>query len=137
MPETTLAQNLPVSPKNNWISRHWHGDLSFGVSFWINGALVELGLMAVGSYLMAIYPNGMPIEDSLAVIGVTITIIAWITTGIWRSSDKAKRAFWKYAARVMCVVLALNHVSGAVLAVYDAPKAQVSAPTLVPGGALK
>lgn len=103
----------------SYLRRHWAGDLSLGVSFWLNGTLVTL--MSAGVAMAAGRAFGtMTYSPALIwflVSGVWTTVLAatlWQLVGVWRSAGKHKerggKAFWAGTARFM-VVLGLLRVA--------------------------
>lgn len=95
----------------DYFVRHWEGELSLPVSYWINGTVVGLGVVSV----MTVAGNALA-ELSTAtwiLIGVCIiwTLVAvltvWQLVGIWRSAGQYRKrggsAFWSLAARAAVV----------------------------------
>lgn len=101
----------------NFLVKHWRGDYSLVVSYWVIGSLLTLLIVAA----MADSVNGLrelgP-KTSGAVILVSccfiITLTLWQLVGIWRSADKHSqrggKAIWASLAKVM-VVLGLLHAA--------------------------
>lgn len=114
----TPDQGLNAYPEEkkmsrNYLVRHWRGELSLPVSYWINGGVL------VGIVSMALYAavNGMGNGSyslraiSFASIGIllfSVTAWLWSIVGIWRSADhhvaRGGTYSWASAARVMVVL---------------------------------
>ena len=104
----------------NFLVRHWRGDYSLAISYWVIGSLLtvivvaltttigssdgvrELGPRASGAIVLVFY---------IFVIPFTL----WQIVGIWRSADKHSqkggRAFWAGLAKVM-VFLGILRAAG-------------------------
>ena len=100
----------------NYFIRHWRGDLSLPVSYWINGFLANIvayfcvfliagtAKFTSGDYSYLVY--------WLSVIPIITLIVIWQTVGIWRSSDRYSREesrwFWPAVAKLMVIFGVLN-----------------------------
>lgn len=94
-------------PRGLYIARHWRGQLSLPVSYWVNGTLLGMLLGAVMPMLGGLFG----VSDSLRqlamfyIAAICIVYLSWVWSfvGIWRSAGRhAMRggsAFWGYAAR--------------------------------------
>lgn len=116
VPATPVA--APAAPKKpgssgNYLMRHWRGELSLGVSYWINGGILAgIAPMAVIALLEPLTKQ----SDSLRAISAVIlgvlafSIIAWFWSivGIWRSAnhhaERGGKPGWATAAKVMVVI---------------------------------
>ena len=95
----------------NFVARHWRGDLSLPMSFWINGVL--FGLV----WRLSPYPftfSGTNYRPPWSILGMMFLGIAgailtlWTVVGIWRSSESYDgRAAWRVLARVGAVLMAI------------------------------
>jgi hypothetical protein len=112
----------PMRTSNNYLVRHWRGELGLGVSYWVNSVLL---IAAVGVIRFAL--RGMDLVQSprlwlaasatATVFGIVGSV--WLSIGIWRSAGYAKRAFWGIAARVVVAFSVLALVSNALM--YGVP----------------
>jgi hypothetical protein len=96
----------------NYILRHWRGDLSLGVAYWVNNFLAGIALSAVirqvvRSISFSYAPLIFAIAVTLCWVG-PIAISIWQMVGVWRSAGKHKarggRGFWAGAARFAVVI---------------------------------
>lgn len=98
---------------NNYLVRHWRGELSLPVSYWINGAvlggIVSIVLLAAASEI----GNGdySPRTILFVITGILLFSIAvwlWSVVGIWRSADhhvaRGGSYVWASTARVIVVL---------------------------------
>ena len=108
----------PARRSGNYFSRHWRGDLSLPVSYWINGILASL--LSIGivlgfvAYAESFAPNDvLRVFITLVAIVVLLLLIAvWQLVGIWRSASNHKARggwrFWAIVAKLMVVLAALR-----------------------------
>jgi hypothetical protein len=100
------------SPRRSYVARHWRGDLSFGVSYWLNSFLANLAgfvvLLGVG---LLTAPDKHPLIFALTSSAAwlfAIAISVWYLVGVWRSARHHKarggRGFWAATACVAVVV---------------------------------
>lgn len=98
--------------KANYLLRHWRGELSLPVSYWLNGFLgyIVAVLLVLGIGESLDYVNN---KYAFLIYWITTTcllmiIICWLAVGIWRSSDKYVREkgrhFWAAVAKIMVAV---------------------------------
>jgi hypothetical protein len=95
-----------------YIGKHWRGEHTLAVSFWVNLFLINTALRIVEGWL-TIAP---PIENPVIYSQVTITYVfislivvyPWQIIGLWRSADRhveeTKRIFWTSIVRVLVVM---------------------------------
>lgn len=114
------ASDLRPEQHGNWLTRHWRGDLSLGISYWVNGSLLTLGtLAAVALVFERVVPNVAEAPKTFSFLIILmwplVAILAvWQLVGIWRSSTKhvAKRGsrLWANLAKVSVILGALSTV---------------------------
>ena len=103
-------ENWPLT-EGSYLGRHWNGDLSLPVSFWLNGLVVSL---IVNVIIMAVV-YGAAASGARAALVVYLVLLAagcaigvWQLIGIWRSAVKHKRhtgrTGWGTAAQVVVVI---------------------------------
>lgn len=107
-PVTAAAAKRP-----NYFVRHWRGDLSLGVSYWVNLVLVSLfltllGLAVSGGIILLAIP--LPLIDAWIFFGLAfgIVISVWQFVGVWRSASnhvsRGGTRAWATVAKVMLVL---------------------------------
>ena len=96
-----------------YVVRHWRGQLTLPVSYWINGGLLFTVTNVVINILLEVIGNSSSSLQliSAAVVGGLILILAirvWSLVGIWRSAGRhvarGGSAFWAGMARFMVVL---------------------------------
>jgi hypothetical protein len=107
-----------ISPrKTSYLRRHWCGDLSLELTFWVNGAILFFTLYTVPVVSPGIFTSRTnPIRTwiYLLVFLAALTIVSvWQLVGIWRSAGKHQsrggRSLWGWSARAMVVLFVLNN----------------------------
>jgi hypothetical protein len=105
---------LGSRPTGSYVARHWRGDLSLGISYWINCVLLGGMFGVVAHVVFEILAGGdrSPLQTRafLVVLWVAILVLAtWQFVGTWRSAGKhtsrGGRNFWAETVRI---VLALG-----------------------------
>lgn len=106
-----LAAPAPAR-RHNYLLRHWRGELSLGVSFWVNGWLgdIPVVLLALGTALAARIPGWL----DAAMIGgaaswaIAVLVSIWQLVGIWRSAGRhvgrGGRRLWARLAQASVVL---------------------------------
>lgn len=106
------------SKRGNYFVRHWRGELSLPVSYWINGAVGTV----ITSILLLIVTSSVNSEDDfhpsiafatlLFVWLASFAFVTWQMVGIWGSATVYQRTnpakFWGGIAKVAVVVGALR-----------------------------
>src|ERR1700761_3082801 len=103
----------------NYISRHWRGELSLPLSYWINGFLLSLTLYVLSASALAASPWQLQLFGaSLGIVGIPIVAI-WQLVGTYRAA-KLRVGFWPAIAR-LCVgfgwLRLISYVAGLVASV--------------------
>lgn len=95
-----------------YILKHWRGELSLAISFWVNVFLINIGIRIFEVWLT----EASPIENPVLASQFTITYIflalaivyPWQIIGIWRSANRhveeTKKGFWPGAVKVLVVL---------------------------------
>jgi hypothetical protein len=116
---------LPAPQSQIYFARHWRGELSLPVSYWLNGVLggIVVGLLIAGLGIVLAWQDN---AKWLAAFDDTWLLIfpftAWQAVGVWRSATRYKRSgrsFWGGAAKIMVVIGALQ---AAIFASVRAPQ---------------
>jgi hypothetical protein len=97
----------------NYVVRHWRGELSLPVSYWLNGGLIGGGaLFALALAVRAIEDAGGSLRTiafaALGLLAASLLLWVWSAVGIWRSSnyheERGGTAAWGYIAKIMVVI---------------------------------
>jgi hypothetical protein len=106
-------------PAGNYFLRHWRGELTLPISYWVNGVLIAGAVPALLVYVAAFAEqNGASIQASssiiMAVLASTILLSIWSMIGIWRSADHHEElggsSFWAHVAKFLMFVGAIRLV---------------------------
>lgn len=102
----------PSGERGNYFIRHWRGDLSLTVAYWINFVLPNVLIVGVIGFLT--YRTGKPKDLSLVLIVALLQIIfvallfMWQATGVWRSAanhpKRGGRPIWALLAKAAVIV---------------------------------
>lgn len=120
---STTAVSAPPSStplSANYFVRHWRGELSLPVSYWINGSVLGAAVsMALFAAVSGMEEGNYSLRTisfaSLGVLLFSVTVWLWSVVGIWRSADhhvaRGGSSGWASVARVM-VVLGILAMAG-------------------------
>ena len=118
--ETPSAPSpMPAKPqRRNYFARHWHGELSLPVAFWINSVPLTGLFVVVSGALQAKLELYLGRLTGLAFVGgiwgPAGILTIWQLVGIWRAagshSARTGKVFWVGAARVLVVIGAIASV---------------------------
>jgi hypothetical protein len=82
----------------DYVYRHWRGELSLPVSYWLNGCLLSVTLNALGRVTVESSAWQLQVFGaSLALLGIPI-IAVWQLIGIYRSAN-GKLGIWSKLAK--------------------------------------
>ncbi len=95
-----------------YIKKHWRGELSLAISFWVNAFLVNIGIRVFEAWLTEASPIENPVAASQVTIAylfvVLILIYPWQIIGLWRSANKhseaTKKALWSGVVKAVVVL---------------------------------
>lgn len=107
----TEAPETAVTPiKGSYLGRHWRGQLSLPISYWVNTFLLNvLVLLILAGLSSDEFPTGIRVQFTMVIIVVSgsIAIYVWQIVGVWRSANhhiyRTKKSFWARAAQTLCV----------------------------------
>ena len=110
---TDAAAEAVPERRGNYFVRHWRGELSLPLSFWVNGIVLTLAINVV-MFALAQWVNGLEAGLRLISAGVILfffglfAFFVWAIVGIWRSAGHHKQrggsAGWANVARAtMCL----------------------------------
>ncbi len=81
------------APKANYLVRHWRGELSLPVSYWLNNILASVFLFttifALGAMLDDYDPKSAIVLWSIATL-IYVAIVIWQLVGTWRSAVRRR-----------------------------------------------
>jgi GYF domain 2 len=123
--DVSSAESVPAArPDGRWknyFARHWRGELSLPVSYWVNGFLGNV----IAAIVVVLLSQGMDFKKEfrpeialvvITAIWATILIVSvWQTVGVWRSatnySNKNIRSYWGGVAKFMVCIAVLRLAS--------------------------
>ncbi|MGI6854558.1 hypothetical protein [Mesorhizobium sp. 1B3] len=117
---TERGDGADVRPAGNFFVRHWRGELSLGVAYWVVNLLVFGAALLVSEAMVAFVSTDTSPGVALVVTflgwAALILIVVWQIVGLWRSASAHERRqqsqnktrFWAVMAKVMAVVGALQ-----------------------------
>jgi len=113
--EKTAVGPQVAQGKRNYFVRHWRGDLSLPVSYWLNGLLANLFIVALillfGELIKKAGNSGLIAFLMIIFLVVVLALVTWQCGGTWRSASR-RGGFWAGAAKLAIVL-------GILRAVYD------------------
>ena len=113
----------------NYFIRHWRGQLSLGVSYWVNGFLASF-VVTIAAVAVAAMQADVRTQAALTLAVFVLAIIGsvWQWVGIWRSASnhfsRGGTHFWAGTAKVM-VILGFLIVSGVIWKNYIPQSAEL------------
>ena len=105
----------PSGPQGSYFVRHWRGELSLPVSYWLNGfacsALIVVLFLLVDRIDWTEHWR-VAATASVVLLLLALVMTAWQSVGVWRSADRhparGGRPGWAAAAKVMVVLGAMQ-----------------------------
>lgn len=102
-----------------YFKKHWQGEQSLAVSYWVNAVLISAAMHVVGLVLTVIAPVSDPVALSRVVAFIAIitllVISPWQFVGLWRCTRKCITsrggAFWARLARAQIALGVLSTLS--------------------------
>jgi hypothetical protein len=105
----------PVRAQRGYLVRHWRGELSLPVSYWINGALLGvIATLAIAVFTTLVVQQGLDAQPLPALVGICaiwlgISLLTlWQSVGIWRSATRYRDAGDAPWGGIAKIVLALG-----------------------------
>jgi GYF domain 2 len=118
-PEPVFAPPPPVGKparaNANYLVRHWRGELSLPMAYWVNGIasnFVAHTIVNVSDFVTdhSDLTAGQYVAVVLAPNVADLVIIGWLAVGIWRSASRHKSrggwVFWAWLAKSMVILTA-------------------------------
>jgi hypothetical protein len=115
--------------RSNYFARHWRGELSLPVSYWINGILARIATLSIVAAINATtdfkddFQPGIALAAEILIWTTTAAVMVWQLVGLWRSAANYRRAlkiFWGTLAQVLVVLGAAEMVAS--FALVGAPQ---------------
>jgi len=105
-----------VSRKSNYFVRHWRGQLSLPVSWWINGSLASgaaaMLVIALIEQLKGSLTPDAALPTVLGIFGSIYLLAMWQVVGTWRSATAYgrihPRRWWGTVAKLLLIVALLR-----------------------------
>jgi hypothetical protein len=117
----------PEDPARNYFVRHWRGQLTLPLSYWVNnwGATALCwGLIIAANKLLADVSLRTQSATVLALHGVLLIIACWCAVGVWRSAGhhtaRGGARIWASAAQILVVLGIVGTMSD--FFVYNLPQ---------------
>jgi hypothetical protein len=111
------VQVITSLKRSNYFVRHWRGELSLGISYWLNGLLATFLVLLAANTLVATQNNislTLLAVLSLLVYATAIVASVWQLVGVWRSASnhvlRGGKSGWAALAKVAVIVGVLNCV---------------------------
>lgn len=106
------------SRRANYFIRHWRGELSLPVSYWVNSLAFVPPTIAASVAFSQVSIADYPRLVSVSLIGFWLLVVigqVWLSVGIWRSADQYTKMrplkIWGGAAKFMTVLACLSTFS--------------------------
>lgn len=106
-----LLPYVPDQGRRSYIARHWRGELSLPLSYWVNGGLLGVIVGAVISVIAAVIMyeqiDEQPVPALVLMCAIWFClalIMLWQAVGIWRSATRYRAAGsgpWGGIAKIM------------------------------------
>jgi hypothetical protein len=111
-------------PRQNFVARHWRGELPLWVSYWIISLVAGFGVLAVVVVLSAAFASKSgyyPLSIFATFTGTwtcIVILVTWQLIGTWRSAERYKviragqgrSGFWGGLAQVMVILGILSNL---------------------------
>ena len=101
-----------------YLARHWRGELSLGLSFWINAFLLSVMLSAAAGMWAGTDSFREQALNAWLLLLIIATYTVWSLTGVWRAAGRSivdahnnipeGSAFWAYVAKFVVVLVVLR-----------------------------
>ena len=105
--EISVYVEKAVRKQTGYIGRHWRGELSLAVSFWINVVLIDF-ILKSAELISAAFLHNPSTGTHVTIIHnplVIMILYPWQIIGLWRSSERhietTGKRFWARTAQVL------------------------------------
>lgn len=117
----------PEDPARNYFVRHWRGQLTLPVAYWVNNwgvTLLAWGLIFAANELLADVSLRMQSAAVLALCVLLLIVACWSTIGVWRSAGnhtaRGGARIWGSAAQFLTIFSVVGAMSN--FFVYNLPQ---------------
>jgi hypothetical protein len=93
--------------KGNYLSRHWRGQLSLPIAFWVNYIVISVVFFVTGNILAL---NEADDRVGIPFLMIWLPIIIWQCVGTWRSAHRS--GFWGIAVKGCVAIGILETIVG-------------------------
>lgn len=131
---TYFEEEEPIS--SSYILRHWRGDLSLPVAYWVNAVFISVLIPILLSFLVSWAEQaGSSIQLTSAammlILMLNVIVTIWAIVGTWRSADRhierGGRGIWEAIAKFLMLLSAFRLFGGIVtLGPYMAETSQLA-----------
>jgi hypothetical protein len=113
VPPPISASWPPEAPWQNYFARHWRGELSLSISYWVNGFVAGLiGATVIAGFgsIVSARDDAQPLLWLVSLCSIWLCIGAltiWQSVGTWRSATNYRldgKRFWGGLAKIMTVL---------------------------------
>lgn len=108
------VRSVATVRRANYFVRHWRGELSLGISYWVNGLLVGLIVLLAANGVAATRDMSLRLWAALPLVVYATAIVAstWQFVGVWRSASnhvaRGGQAGWATMAKVIVALGVVN-----------------------------
>lgn len=103
---------MGIKNGSSYILRHYRGELSLGVSYWVNNVLLNIAFFNAASFIMGNLDfTNNPVLPSLLVVFIFIFsffLTPWALIGLWRSAKnhilRYDKHFWPNVVRFLVFI---------------------------------
>src|SRR5260221_6578257 len=114
MNEVPPVSSSPPSISRNYFARHWRGELSLGVSYWVNGVLAQVIVAAAANSFGSLGDAASLKSVAIGCVSFyvfSLAVSVWQIVGTWRSAsnhvERGGQVCWAGTAKVVLALSAL------------------------------
>jgi len=126
----SATTRVPGILRRNYFVRHWRGELSLPVSYWVNGFLGNALVVAFVAFIRTSNAFKDDFDPALALASIaaiwagTLLIVTWQIVGAWRSATRHRKTHpgnsWGIFAKVVLALAAIRLLGE--VATFGAPQ---------------
>ncbi|ALM82094.1 ATP-dependent Clp protease proteolytic subunit [Bordetella sp. N] len=107
--DAAAAPTAAVPRRGNYFLRHWRGQLSLWVTFWINGFVFGLLFLCLHAYVSLSMKGTAPLQwlslESVAALALGLLGLLWWGVGMWRCADRRLAGGWARKRALMVQIM--------------------------------